>query len=184
MTRFRLLLSAATLMALASCGYATRLPNTATMPPGALHTNGDIDVRSLNIAAYDFGRHMQDPAQAAGAIAALDYMGGKLNTSPRWTTSMPALWRAQMLESRKIIRAYVGISPDAPSQAVVDTMLNLAQAYRANDQAAVQTLLATPIFTVPPAEVQAKLADIPVNPTVNNATTHADAYAFSFTVPG
>jgi hypothetical protein len=183
MTRFRLLLSAATLMALASCGYATRLPNTATMPPGALSTNGDIDIRSLDIAAYDFGRHITDPARAADGIAALDYMGGKLNTSPRWI-NMPALWRAEMLKSRKIIRAYVGISPDAPSQAVVDTMLSLAKAYRANDQAAVQALLATPIFTVPPAEVQAKLSDIPVIPTVNSATTHADAFAFTFSVPG
>lgn len=180
MTRFRLLLSAATLFGLASCGYATRLPDTATMPPGALGSNGDPEIRALNVAAYDFGRHMRDLAQTADAIAALDYMGGKLNTSPRWALNMPGLYRAQMLQSRKIIRQRVGISEDAPSQAVVDTMLSLAMAYRANDQATVERLLSTSIFTAPPAEVTARLSDMPVIPLVNNATTHADFYAFGF----
>jgi hypothetical protein len=169
----------------ASCAAETAAPSTAIMPPGALSTNGDIDVRSLDVAAYAFGRPLRnDPAKAADAIAALDYMGGELNTSPRWTTTMPSLFRVQMLQSREIIRSYVGVSSDAPSQAVVNTMLALAEAYRAGDQPSVERLLASPIFTLPPDRVAAQLANIPVIPSVNSATTHADQYSTGFSVPG
>jgi hypothetical protein len=174
---WRRLFSVAVVLTLAACARET-LPDTATMPAGALGTNGDIDVRSLDIAGYDFAHAIKgDPAQAAEAIAALDYMGGKLSTSPRWI-DMPPLDRDQMLQARNTLRQFVGISPIAPAQAVVDTMLALAQAYRAQDQTAVQRLLATPIFTAPPAEVAARLNDIPWMPSVNAVTTRADANAF------
>jgi hypothetical protein len=171
------LLSIAFVVMLAACASES-LPDTATMPDGALNTNGDIDLRSLDIAAYDFAHTIKgDPARAADAIAALDYLGGELNTSPRWII-MPSLARAQMLQSREILRQFVGISPTASSQAVVDTMLALAQAYRTGDQTEVQRLLGTPIFTAPPAEVAARLNDVPLMPVVNAATTRADANAF------
>jgi hypothetical protein len=178
----RHILALAIVVTVTACASET-LPDTATMPFGALNTNGDIDVRSLDVAAYDFAHRIKgDPAQAADAIAALDYMGGKLNTSPRWTI-MPSLYRAQMLQAREIMRQFVGISPTAPAQGVVNTMLALAQAYRAQDQNEVQRLLASPIFDVPPAEVEARLNDIPVIPEVNNATQGADAHAFGFSSP-
>jgi hypothetical protein len=183
MIRFpRHILAVAIVIGLAACASGS-LPDTATMPYGALNTNGDIDVRSLDVAAYDFSYPIKnDPAKAAEAIAAVDYMGGKLNTSPRWV-GMPSLYRLQMLQARKILRQFVGISPTAPSQAVVDTMLALAQAYRAQDQGAVQHLLAAPIFTVPPAEVEAHLNDVPLIPAVNNATKRADSNAFGASSP-
>jgi hypothetical protein len=144
------------------------------MPAGALGTNGDIDQRSLDIAAYSFGHVIRNPAEAADAIAALDYMGGELNTSPRWI-GMDPLTRAQMLQARETLRSYIGISQSAPSQAVVDTMLALAPAFRAGDTAAIQQLLSNPIFIVPPAEVQAHLSYIPLMPAINNVTTRADS---------
>ncbi len=177
------ILAVAIVVMVAACASET-LPDTATMPYGALNTNGDIDIRSLNVAAYDFAYPIKDdPAEAAEAIAAVDYMGGKLNTSPRWVI-MPSLYRAQMLQARIILRQFVGISPTAPSQAVVDTMLALAQAYRAQDQSEVQRLLSAPIFSVPTAEVVARLDDVPLIPEVNNATQGANAHAFGFSSPG
>jgi hypothetical protein len=77
----------------------------------------------------------------------------------------------------------VGISPTALSQAVVDTILALAHAYRAQDQTALQRLLGTPIFTVPPSEVAARLDSVPLVPVVDGATTRADASAFCFSHP-
>jgi hypothetical protein len=180
MKRTRLLLIGALLAALADCGLETTLPDTATMPAGALGTNGDIDVRSLTVAAFDFGQPLRgQPARAADGIAALDYMGGKLNTAPRWVDMSP-LYREQMLQSRELMRRYIGISESASSQAVVDTMLALATAYRANDQAAIQRLLANPIFIAPPTVVATRLADIPLMPIVNAATTHADQFSTDF----
>ena len=162
------------LVSLAACSAEDPAPSTAVMPPGALGTNGDLDVRSLDIAAYSFGHVLRNPAEAADAIAALDYMGGELNTSPRWI-GMDPLTRTQMLQARETLRSYVGISQTAPSQAVVDTMLALSQAYGTGDTAAVQRLLGSPIFTAPAAEVQAHLAYIPLMPAINNVTTRADS---------
>jgi hypothetical protein len=105
--RGRRILAAAIVVTVAACASEV-IPDTATMPFGALNTNGDIDLRSLDIAAYDFAHPIKgDPAQTAEAIAAVDYMGGKLNTSPRWVI-MPSLYRAEMLQSRGIMRQFVG----------------------------------------------------------------------------
>jgi hypothetical protein len=187
MKRFAVLIGVAAISMLAACAEDSyRLPSTAVMPAGALNTNGDIDVRSLDIAAYGFGHYDEmkgNPAMAADTVAALDYMGGQLNTSPRWV-SMPALFRLQMLQSRDIVRGVLGISPTAPSQEVVNTMLAISAAYQAGNQAQVNQLLASPIFTVPPQEAAQRLAAIPELPVVNNATSHADAYAFDYVLPG
>ena len=154
------------------------------MPPGALGSNGDPDTRSLDVAAFAFAHVIRnDPANAAGAIAALDYIGGQLNTSPRWI-NMDSLTRLQMLQARETLRTYIGISQAAPSQAVVDTMLALSQAYKAGDTAGVQRLLASPIFILPPAEVQARLAYIPLMPAINNVTTRADGILQNYGYPG
>ena len=187
MRRIAVLLGAAALAMLAGCSEDVyRLPSTAIMPAGALSTNGDIDVRSLDVAAYGFGHYDEmkgNPALAANTVAALDYMGGQLNTSPRWV-SMPGLFRLQMLQSRDIVRGVLGISPTVPSQDVVDTMLALSAAYSAGDQSQVTKLLSSPIFSVPPDQAAERLADLPYLPVVNNATTHADAYSFQYTLPG
>jgi hypothetical protein len=110
-------------------------------------------------------------------------MGGQLNTSPRWV-SMPGLFRLQMLQSRDTVRGVLGISPTVPSQDVVDTMLALSAAYASGDQSQVTKLLSSPIFSVPPDQAAERLADIPYLAAVNNATTHADAYSFDYTLPG
>ncbi len=85
MKSLRLIVFSLGFAGLAACAHVDPAPSTAVMPPGALGTNGDIDTRSLDIAAYSFGRAMRNqPADATDAIAALDYMGGELNTNPRW----------------------------------------------------------------------------------------------------
>lgn len=168
-------LAACGLLTLSGCLHRELPPDTAVMPPGALGTNGDIDTRALDIAAFDFTRAINgNPGKAATAIAALDYMGGALNSSPRWI-DMDALTRLEMLDWRQKMRAEVGIAANAPAQAVVDTMLGLAQAYQVNDQAAVQRLLASPIFTIPPGQVAARLNHIPYSANLNAVTTRADA---------
>jgi hypothetical protein len=184
MDSFRLLLLATTLAGLGACANVAPPPSTAVMPPGALGTNGDVDVRALDIAAFDFAHEIRNnPGKAAEAIAALDYMGGELNTNPRWI-GMDPLTRLQMLQARETLRSFVGISQTASSQDVVDTMLALNQAYQAGDEAAVQRLLASPIFILPPAAVEAHLNDIPRMPAINNVTTRADGLLGDINVPG
>jgi hypothetical protein len=175
MSKFRLVLGACCLFALGGCLHREVPPDTAVMPAGALGTNGDIDIRALDVAAFDFAHAIVgNPAKAATAIACLDYLGGELNSNPRWI-DMDTLTRSQMLDWRKTMRAQIGISATASSQMVVNTMLALAQAYQENDTARVQTLLASPIFTVPPNVVADRLGDIPYNASLNATTTRADA---------
>jgi hypothetical protein len=82
-----------------------------------------------------------------------------------------------MLQARNIVRGVLGISPTVPSQDVVDTMLALSNAYEAGNQAEVNKLLGSPIFSVPPDQAAERLADIPYLPSVNTATSNADAYS-------
>ena len=167
-------LAAFSCLAFSGCLHRDLPPDTAVMPPGALGTNGDIDIRALDIAAFDFAHAIKgNPSKAATAVAALDYLGGELNSSPRWI-DMDSLTRLEMLDWRKQMRAQLGISATAPAQAVVNTMLGLAQAYQAQDTARVQHLLASPIFTVPPNVVADRLNDIPYNANLNAVTTRAD----------
>lgn len=162
-------------LALSGCLHRDLPPDTAVMPPGALGTNGDVDVRALDIAAFDFAHAIKgNPSKAATAVAALDYLGGELNSSPRWI-DMDALTRLEMLDWRKQMRAQLGINATASAQSVVNTMLGLAQAYQTHDTASVQRLLASPIFTVPPTVVADRLNDIPYNANLNAVTTRADA---------
>lgn len=170
---------------LAACAYAEPLPSTAVLQPEALQTNGDVDIRAINLVAYGFAHYRDlqaDPATAAETVAALDYLGGQLNTSPRWI-NIPSLFRLQMLDARNTVRGLIGISPQAPSQAVVDTLIGLAGAYRAGNQAQVNQLLASSIFSVPPAEVAQRLVSIPYLAGVNNAATHTAQYAFGAPFP-
>ncbi|GAB0113861.1 hypothetical protein [Acidisoma sp. C75] len=187
MKRLGISLALASSLTLAACADVhVRDPSTAVIQPAALHTNGDVDVQALNIAGYDFGhwRQMQgDPAMAAEAVATLDYMGGKLNTAPRWITTMPSIFRLNMLRAREQVRAYLGIGSAVPSQQVVDAMLALAAAYRAGDQAQVTQILSEPFFTLGPQQTAARLADLPSMPSVTNATTHAAAYALGPNLP-
>jgi hypothetical protein len=107
----RYLVGVAIVVTAAACASET-LPDTAAMPNGALNTNGDIDVPSADVAAYDCAHVIKgDPARAADAIAPLEYTGGKPNTFSRWVI-MPSLYRAPMLQSREILRRFVGIGPD------------------------------------------------------------------------
>jgi hypothetical protein len=160
---------------LGGCGGVSSADiDTAVMPANALGTNGDVDVRSLDIAAVAFSAPIRNnPAQAADAIAALDYMGGELSTAPRWVGVDP-LVQDQLLRARETMRRYIGISPSAPSQSVVNTMLQLALAYRSGDTSRVSALLRNPIFTSPPDAVAARLTSVALIPSVNVATVHAD----------
>ncbi|GAB0116252.1 hypothetical protein [Acidisoma sp. 7E03] len=174
MTFPRLLAAACLVFSLSGCLHYDAPPDTAQLPQGAFGTNGDQDVAALDAAALGFAHAITgNPAKAAYSIAALDYLGGELNSNPRWI-DMDPLVRLQMLDWRKKMRTEIGINPTASSQAVVDTMLGLAAAYRAGDQPAVTRLLASPIFTVPPGAVAARLDDIPYAANLNATTMSAD----------
>lgn len=175
--------AAALALLLASAGCAGGLvpppypPDTARLQPGTFATNEDPDVAAINFAQYAFadpGRTYGRPADGARAVASVDYLAGELTTSPRWADMGP-LTKQQMLQARQQVRAVVGIRPDARSQAVVDSMVAVAAAMSPNGggQPAALAALQSPIFTAPPDQIFARLANLPYIQLANVASQKA-----------
>lgn len=110
-----------------------------------------------------------NPAGAARAAAGVDYLAGDLYANPRWVWISPLL-KQQMLDARVEVRRTLGINPAAPSQQVVDSLLGVASAVAAGDRATAEAALKSPVFTLPPDQTFALLANLPPTPEANVAT--------------
>ena len=160
----------------AACAAIPPPPDTARMPANAFGLNLDPDVGAINQAAWAFASPANTanrPIEAARAVAAVDYLGGELNTNPRWVR-MDTLTRQDMLVARAQLREVVGIAPAAPSQAVVDQLLAAANALQQNNPAQAAAALQGPTFTAPPGQVLNRLAHMPYLPGVNAVTQRAE----------
>jgi len=83
-----------------------------------------------------------------------------------------------MLQARAAVRQAVGIKPDAPSQTVVDTLLAVFNALRADDEVAARAALTAPIYELPPDQTLQRLANLPYIRIANLATTDAQQERF------
>lgn len=168
------LLAAALIPAACAGGPQPVVPDTARLAPGALG-GFDPDVNAVNQAQWAFSTPSNTrgrPAEAARAVASMDYIAGQLYTSPRWN-NISALTKEQLLQGRAEVRQVLGIVPNAPSQAVVDTMVGTFQALSAGDQAAAERFLSAPIYTRPGLPTLQALYNLPFLRTANIATQHA-----------
>ena len=108
----------------ASCAGPVAPPvDTARLPPGAFGAGPDPDMAAIEQSSDVFGsasRSYGRPGEAARAAAAVDYLGGTLNTSPRWAC-LSGVAKTQILEARVELRRVLGVAPGTPSQVVVDT---------------------------------------------------------------
>jgi hypothetical protein len=158
------------LLVLAGC---TRPVDTAVMPPATGLSSPTNAVQYANWAFSSPARTQNDPVSAARSVAALDYAAGAVNTDPGWSF-VSSVITSQMLDARLAVRRVLGIPPDTPSQAVVNSMIavssDLAQGNRA---AALQTLNA-PIFTLGPEKTLALLTNMPRVREANIATAQAE----------
>lgn len=163
-----------TCLLLAACGAATPTPDTARLPPGTFGLM-DNDVGAANLASASFasaGRTRGNPAGAARAAAAVDYLAGQLSSSPRWLSVSPLI-RQQMLQARIDLRRVTGIAPNASSQAVVDALLQFSGAWQAGNQSAAMGALGAPVFMQSPTQTLEVLGNMPPLPSVNVATMNA-----------
>ena len=170
-----LLLAAACALPIGCASLPTNVPDTARLAPGQLGSNGDPDVTAVNLAQWAFadsGRIRGRPADAARASAAMDYIAGKLYTSPRWA-NIPALTQLQLLQGRREVREALGVAPGARSQAVVDRLTAAADALTQNDEPAALRQLGPPVFAAPPQQVLARLSDMPYLRMANVSTMRA-----------
>ncbi len=160
---------------LSGCTLEPFVPDTARLAPGQLGTGFDPDVTAMNLAQYSFAdasRLYGRPVDAARAAASMDYVAGEFYTSPRWA-NISALTKEQLLQGRAELRAALGIAPAVPSQAVVDHLTAAAAALAANDVPAATAQLGAPVFSPPPAEILARLNNLPYLRMANVSTMNA-----------
>lgn len=152
------------------------VPDTAQMPAGGLGGGLDPDVTAVNLAYWAFadsGRTAGRPIEGARAAASMDYIAGQLYTSPRWS-NLDALTKEQLLQGRVEVRAALDVAPTATSQQVVDALTGAGNALAANDQgAALQILGRSGVFTTSPADVLARLGNLPFMRMANVSTSKA-----------
>lgn len=160
----------------ACAGVRPFMPDTARLRPGTfggVAWNPDVfAVYQAQWAFADPGRTAGRPLEAARAAAAMDYIAGELNTSPRWA-NISAITKIQLLQGREEVRQALGIRPGVPSQAVVDTLSGICNALIAGDQGAALALANAPIFTAPGEPVLARLSNMPYLRMANVSTMGA-----------
>lgn len=162
----------ATLVCLALAGCAvTPPPDTAQLPPG-MFGEPDNDVGAANLSSWALAapaRTRNDPATAARACAALDYIAGEYSSNPRYVAKSP-ITKQQLLQGRVDMREVLGIQPGVPSQIVTTALLRFAAAWQAGDQPAAIQALAAPGFTFAPQQTLQILTNLPLIPSANVAT--------------
>lgn len=161
---------------LASCAFAQEV-DTAVMPRSAVGTPVMTDEGAIGLAAYALGspaRTRGRPVEAALGLAAVDYLAGALSTNPRWD-GISASVRGLMLQGRQEVRSTLGIAPGTSSQEVVDRLVAAASALQAGNQAAAESALNSPRFTLGPQRTLALLDNLPPLRQANVAAQRANA---------
>jgi hypothetical protein len=149
-------------------------PGVAAVPPDTFG-QGNQDIAAANYAQYAFadtGRIYGKPADAARAAAAIDYLAGELQTGSRWV-NLSDNTKQQMVAARGMVRAALGIAPDAASQPVVNALLDVAAAIDAGSESALRAALQQPVFTLLPAQTMQRLGDLPYMQVANLAADRA-----------
>ena len=157
-----LALGGALALALAGCGL---LPpdNTATMPltpEGAPVLSQNDAIALSSWALKDPATTAGNPARAARAIAAEDWLAGQTILYGNFGTYAPA-GELSWQQFRQQARAAIGVPPDAPSQEVVNRLLAVDVALKSGRMDEAKAQLSAPIFTLGPDRTLAALANLP-----------------------
>lgn len=160
-------------LGLAACQVAPPQPTAARYPPNLYGMSGDDGaVLFAEWAFADTKRIHDDPADAAKAVASVDYLAGALADSPRWT-GLSLRAKQQMQAARTELRRLLGIPENAPSQLVVDSLMHSAVALERHDVSVAMAFLTPPAFTLSPPRTLQILSNLPSIPAANQATLAA-----------
>lgn len=154
-------------LAVAACAPE---PPPPTLPPElggsqALITRDPTMVVGQSIVSFFRRPQPNQPAEAARAIAELEWLAETLPRSPRWQTAS-ATGLTELQQARRQARTALGVAPGASSQAVIDGLAGAAQAIETNDQAALSRALPRTVFPIGPQAVVQRLAGPPSVPSV------------------
>jgi hypothetical protein len=165
-------------LALGACGRimaADPARPSATLPPDAVTGAGDPLRSAIAATAADFSnpaRLAGQPAEAAQALAQMEYLAVELPGNPTLLTAMPTL-PAQLAEARREWRAALGIPSQAPPQMVIDALYASARSLRAGRREEAAAALPSGLFTPGGAATLERLAALPPLPRTNAAAVAA-----------
>jgi hypothetical protein len=167
-------------VALAGCASLPATQRTPYLPPGVFGVYQDNDTGAINTAAWDFASPANtrgNPAEAARAVVALEYLPSELSENPRWV-GMDDLAKRRLGIARYSVRQVLGIRPDAPPQLVVNAMLTLFTDLQTGNQQSVMQVLSSGLFTLPPEQTLRVLSDLPYVQEANLATSRVANQTF------
>jgi hypothetical protein len=168
-------------LCLTACATLPGTERTPFLPAGLFGTYEDNDTGAINLASWAFASPANtrgNPAEAARAVIALEYLSGELQENPRWI-GMDAAVKLHMGRARDQLREILGIRPDAPPQVVVNTLLALGLNLETGNQPAAMQVLSSALFTKPPQQTLQILSNLPYVQEANLATARAAEQTFA-----
>lgn len=143
----------------AACTPAAPPP---TMPsPESGSVTSDPIRRAIQEAGAFFRRPQPNrPAEAARAIANIEFLAANVPIDPRWQAS-PATAITQLSQARSEGRRALDIDASAPSQGVIDGLLATATALESSDRTALTRALPRGIFRAGPEDTVRRLSQPP-----------------------
>lgn len=159
-------LAAAVLVALlGACAARAPVP-WASLPADSILGAGDPTRAAIITTAYVFGAASSlanNPAEAAAAVARLEFLAAEIPTGPRWIGFNP-LAGVMLQQGAAKARETLGVAPGAPPQAVIDGLFAARRALLAGDRVAAEAALNPATFTAGGAATITRLASLPPNP--------------------
>jgi hypothetical protein len=161
--------------ALAACGLIPP-DDTAHMPNNRFGGPAMSQNEAIGLSSYvlkDPTAVRGDPATAARAIAAEDWLAGQSRLTPDFAAYAPVN-QGTWYVLRQQVRAAIGISPGTPSQVVVEHLLAASDALKAGDHAGAAAQLQPPAFSLGPDGTLAALGNLPQFPGWGDAYYELD----------
>ncbi|WP_431284115.1 hypothetical protein ACQW02_04720 [Humitalea sp. 24SJ18S-53] len=147
-------------------GCALPRPPFAALPPDSVEGAGDPTRAAIITTAYAFGSPAilaNRPGEAAEAVARLQFLAIEIPTGPRWISFNP-LAGVLLEQGAAKARAFLGVAPDAPPQAVIDGLFAVRRAMAIGDLAEARAVLNPAVFTAGDTETLMRLGSLPPIP--------------------
>lgn len=148
----------------AACAPQAPVP---TLPGAPVAADPVVPV-GQSMAAFFRNPQPNQPAEAARAIAELEWLADSLPHNPRWNQAS-SVGLNGLQQARWAARRALGIPEGAPAQAVINGLVAAARAIEANDQAALARALPRRVFPLGPQETVSRLSAPPQVPGVVSA---------------
>ncbi len=166
-------LGACNMPSLASLGLPVE--QTARLPDDVYSGAADPMRSAINNTSIAFSSPSQlagRPAQAARAVAEMEFLKVEVTTNPRsfgGSTTASIIFPTAQAEWRQAL----GIQPNATPQAVIDSMFAAIRALNAGQRQSAEVVLSQPIFTLGGPATLTRLASLPNLPVTNHAAQEA-----------